>query len=243
MRISIIIPCKNEAGIVESLLDSLVRQTRQADEIIVVDSHCTDDTVARVKEYNKKLPLRVTAAVQKGPAHARNHGASKATGDMLVFADADLTFPKHFLQNFEKQINEKHFQAGSFTQIMQSDKLSIRAGSRLMNGYMYLMQHTPWPIGFSCMYITRTAFNAVHGFDTNLYLMEDYDLMLKAKRAGCAVNIIKIAYFASDRRYQNSSLRQALKGIYGELYRYTHGLRVTKPIYEYKMGGQSDRQK
>ena len=84
MKISIIIPCKNESGVVENLLDSLVRQTRPADEVIVVDSNCTDDTIARAKTYTKKLPLKTAAATQAGPAHARNRGASKATGDMLI---------------------------------------------------------------------------------------------------------------------------------------------------------------
>ena len=97
MKISIIIPCKNESGVVENLLDSLVQQTRPADEVIVVDSNCTDDTIARAKTYAKKLPLKTAAATQAGPAHARNRGASKATGDMLIFADADLILPEYFM--------------------------------------------------------------------------------------------------------------------------------------------------
>ena len=240
MKISIIIPCKNESGVVENLLDSLVRQTRPADEVIVVDSNCTDDTIARAKTYAKKLPLKTAAATQAGPAHARNRGASKATGDMLIFADADLILPEYFLQKFEEQINKKHLQVGSFLQRMQSNKFGIRAGAYLMNAYARLMQHTPWPIGFGCLYVTREVFDAVNGFDTSLYIMEDYDLILKAKRAKYRTGIINIAYSTSDRRYQNDSF-QVFKGIYGELYRYTHGLRITKPIYKYEMGGKQKK--
>ena len=115
---------------------------------------------------------------------------------------------------------------------MNSDNLAIRAGAHFMSGYMRLMQYTPWPIGFGCLYITKEAFNAVHGFDESLYIMEDYDIMLKAKRAGYKIGIIKMGCLASDRRYRNNSLRQIFRGIYGELYRYTHGLHITKPIYE-----------
>ena len=240
MKISIIIPCKNESGVVENLLDSLARQTRPADEVIVVDSNCTDDTIARAKTYTKKLPLKTAAATQVGPAHARNRGASKATGDMLIFADADLIFPEYFLQEFEKQINKKHLQAGSFIQRMRSNKFGIRAGAYLMNAYARLMQYTPWPIGFGCLYAAREVFDAVNGFDTSLYIMEDYDLILKAKRAKYRTGIINIAYSTSDRRYQNDSF-QVFKGIYGELYRYTHGLRITKPIYKYEMGGKQKK--
>ena len=109
-----------------------------------------------------------------------------------------------------------------------------------MNAYARLMQHTPWPIGFGCLYVTREVFDAVNGFDTSLYIMEDYDLILKAKRAKYRTGIINIAYSTSDRRYQNDSF-QVFKGIYGELYRYTHGLRITKPIYKYEMGGKQKK--
>ena len=87
----------------------------------------------------------------------------------------------------------------------------------------------------------QPAMPPLNGFDTSLFIMEDYDLILKAKRAKYKNGVIKITYLTSDRRYQNNSLRQALKGIYGELYRYTHGLRVTKPIYEYEMGGKQKK--
>ena len=110
-----------------------------------------------------------------------------------------------------------------------------------MNAYARLMQYTPWPIGFGCLYATREVFDALNGFDTSLYIMEDYDLILKAKRAKYKTGIIKITYHTLDRRYQNNSLRQVFKGIYGELYRYTHGLRVTKRIYEYEMGGKQKK--
>jgi hypothetical protein cdiviTM7_00105 len=238
MKISVIIPCRNEAGVIDHLLESLTIQTKKPDEIIVVDSASTDNTVECAEAYSSKLPLKIIKVSEKGSSKARNSGASEAAGDMLVFIDADTILPKYFIQSFENRVNEKHFQAGSFTQKMNSDNLAIRAGAHFMSGYMRLMQYTPWPIGFGCLYITKEAFNAVDGFDESLYIMEDYDIILQAKRAGYKIGIIKMGCLASDRRYRNNSLRQILRGIYGELYRYTHGLRITKPIYEYNMGGE-----
>lgn len=74
---------------------------------------------------------------------------------MLVFIDADTILPKYFIQSFENRVNEKHFQAGSFTQKMDSDNLAIRAGAHFMSGYMRLMQYTPWPIGFGCYILLK----------------------------------------------------------------------------------------
>lgn len=237
MKISVIIPCKNESDTVGKLLDSLYSQKRQADEIIVVNSNSTDDTIGVAKKYSKKLPLKIIDSKERGVAWARNNGAKVATGDMLIFVDADSILPEKFLSVFEQQVAEKGFQAGSFTQRINSKKPFIRLGARFMNCYMKLMSHTPWPIGISCLYITNDLFKKIDGFDTELFIMEDYDLILQAKRQGARISIINTIYYASDRRFLNNPM-QVLKGIYGELYRYTHGLRITKQIYKYEMGGK-----
>ena len=114
MKISVIIPCRNEAGIVNHLLESLTIQTKKPDEIIVVDSASTDNTVECAEAYSSKLPLKIIKVSEKGSSKARNSGASEAAGDMLVFIDADTILPKYFIQSFENRVNEKHFQAGSF---------------------------------------------------------------------------------------------------------------------------------
>lgn len=242
MQISLIIPCKNESGVVDKLLSSLLDQTRPADQIIVVNSHSSDDTVARAQAFADRLPLQTIDALKRGVANARNEGATAARGDMLVFIDADSTLPPTFLADFETQVTARHLEVGGFTNRMPSKKWGIRLGARLMNGYLRFMQHTPWPIAFTCLYARRDAFRTLEGFDAELYIMEDYDLALRAHRAGFKVGVVTSPFIASDRRFiENPS--QARRGLYGELYRYTHGLRVTKPIYEYHMGGKKRDEK
>jgi glycosyltransferase involved in cell wall biosynthesis len=72
MQISLIIPCKNESGVVDKLLSSLLDQTRPADQIIVVNSHSSDDTVARAQAFADRLPLQTIDALKRGVANARN---------------------------------------------------------------------------------------------------------------------------------------------------------------------------
>lgn len=237
MKLSVIIPCKNEAGTVDRLLASLEAQTRPADEIIVVDSLSTDQTVRHANQFRDHLPLHVVATTQNGVARARNRGGDSATGDMLLFMDADTMLPNQFIEQFLAQINNRRLEAGGFTQRMDSHSLGIRVGSRIMNLYARIMQYTPWPIAFSCIFSSREVFATIKGFDAEIFIMEDYDYVLRAKRAHYKVGICTVPFTASDRRYRNSASHTIWKGIYAEIYRYTHGLKITRPLFRYDMGG------
>ena len=59
MNVSVIIPCKNEAKQLPLLLDSLRQQTIAPNEVVVVDSNCTDDTIAIAKQYRDTLPIHI----------------------------------------------------------------------------------------------------------------------------------------------------------------------------------------
>lgn len=242
MKISVVIPCKNEEAVLGDLLGSLAAQTRPADEIVVVDSHCTDNTISLAKSYSDRLPMVVVAAEEKGVAHARNTGGKKADGDYLVFLDADAIVPSHFIERIEASISQKGWEVAGISQRMPSKKRGLRIGARVMNGYARVMAHTPWPIAMSSLVSSHKAFETLEGFDPKIWIMEDYDYALRAHRAGFQFGIITNTYFnASDRRFTNTGTKDSLKGIYAELYRYTHGLRITKPLYRYDMGGTSSK--
>lgn len=241
MRVSVIIPCKNEVGVVDALLKCLKHQSRHADEIVVVDSHSSDGTAAHVRKIAGRLPLVVTKARRKGVAEARNHGARKATGDILLFLDADSTIPRDFLEKFLQQKRRRALQVGGFTQRMPSKQLGLRIGARMMNGYARLMSHTPWPIAFSAVFADATAFKALNGFDPEIFIMEDYDFVYRARKQGFPVGTIHIPFYASDRRYVGPGSPPMWRGFYAEFYRYTHGMRITKPLFDYEMGGKKKR--
>lgn len=86
MTISVIIPAYNSGATISRALESVLRQSRQADEIITVDDGSTDDT----REVIKNFP-EVTYIHQdnQGPAAARNNGAKTAKGEYIAFLDSD----------------------------------------------------------------------------------------------------------------------------------------------------------
>lgn len=103
--ISVIIPVYNEEQDISACLKSLKSQFYKNIEIIVVDDGSTDKT----KEILKKLQranykLQIIHQNHKGPGSARNLGASKASGEILVFVDADMTFDKYFIEKLVSPI-------------------------------------------------------------------------------------------------------------------------------------------
>ena len=90
-QISIIIPTYNEAKYIKTCLESLTQQSLLPYEIIIVDDGSTDKTVEAL------LGFRILRQVHKGAGAARNLGAKHATGDILVFVDADMEFDPDFL--------------------------------------------------------------------------------------------------------------------------------------------------
>lgn len=244
MKLSVIIPCKNEVGTLEHLLDSLTLQSHPADEVIVVDSHSTDATASVAKSYEDRLPIKVVTAQKKGLAHARNEGAQQASHELLMFIDADVQLPKNCLAKLHQAVTKRHLQVGGFAQHMATSSAGLKFGSYFMNGYVRVMSCTPWPIFFSCFFITKEFHQKLNGFDSEVWIMEDYDYAYRARKAGAKFGLVRGTHFvASSRRFEQKDTHAVLKAAYAEIYRYTHGMRITKPLFTYEMGGEEKTKK
>ena len=109
-RISVVIPAYNEAASIGPCLASLLRQTWRDVELIVVDDGSTDAT----RDIAGRYPVQLLAADHRGPAAARNLGARTASGEILVFVDADMHFDPAFLERLTEPIR-RDGAAGTFT--------------------------------------------------------------------------------------------------------------------------------
>lgn len=94
MRFSVILPVYNRATSLAPALESVLNQTRPADEIIVMDDGSSDDIRSALAPYAGRI--RVLHQANAGVAAARNAAAAAATGDWLTFQDSDdLWTPTH----------------------------------------------------------------------------------------------------------------------------------------------------
>jgi glycosyltransferase involved in cell wall biosynthesis len=92
MKVSVIVPTRDRAGLLARCLDSLVAQTLPADqfEVVVVDNGSTDDTRSVAKSYGDKLRLQYLYAAEPGLHVGRHAGMQSASSPILVFCDDDI---------------------------------------------------------------------------------------------------------------------------------------------------------
>ena len=108
--ISVIIPAYNAENVITSCLLSLQKQSldNKCFEVLVVDDGSTDRTIQKTQS----MGVRVICQSNSGPASARNRGAIEASGEILVFTDADCELERDFLQNICRPIQENSNIAG-----------------------------------------------------------------------------------------------------------------------------------
>jgi len=105
--ISIIIPVYNEEKVIGECLKSLQSQTYEPYEIILIDDGSTDKTLKIIRNWKFEIgDLKLLRQEHKGPGPARNLGASKAKGEILVFVDSDMTFDRDFIKELVSPILE-----------------------------------------------------------------------------------------------------------------------------------------
>jgi len=100
--VSIIVPTRNEAGNIESVFRRIPIIFKDY-ELIFVEGHSTDDTLEEISKQIKRHPkVRSSIYIQegKGKGDAVRLGFSKASGDILMILDADLTMPPENLPRF-----------------------------------------------------------------------------------------------------------------------------------------------
>ena len=97
--VSIIVPIYNTAKYLPKCLDSILNQTYQNLEIILVDDGSTDDSGTIAKNYAKKdSRIKVIHQENAGQSSARNLGLKKSTGEYISFIDSDDTIAKTFVE-------------------------------------------------------------------------------------------------------------------------------------------------
>lgn len=102
--ISVIATVLNEGDHMRRLLDSLAAQTVAPDEIVIVDGGSRDHTVAVLREYESKLPLRVLIEPGANISAGRNRAIAAAQGDIIAATDAGVVLDGAWLERITQPL-------------------------------------------------------------------------------------------------------------------------------------------
>jgi len=110
MKVTVIATVKNEGHSIRRLLASLLSQTRQPDEIVIVDGGSTDDTFSILQEYaHQRCPfLRVLHAPGANISAGRNLAIQAASGEVIVSTDAGVRFGPDWLKRLVEPFEMNH---------------------------------------------------------------------------------------------------------------------------------------
>ncbi len=104
--ITVIIPLYNKEHYVLRAVQSLLEQTQQPDQIIIINDASTDNSVAVLQPIltaNQSLMELVHNETNKGVSYTKNVGISKASSDYIMFLDADDSYDIHFIELVKKE--------------------------------------------------------------------------------------------------------------------------------------------
>lgn len=122
-RVSVIIPIYNVQDYLVACLDSVLHQTYTDFEVVCVDDCSTDDSLEILKEYAQNdARIKIWENEEnRGQAYARNIGLSNATGDFVLFVDADDLICPNLLEKCIEAANDSDMVCFDYRQVMDSE--------------------------------------------------------------------------------------------------------------------------
>ncbi|HEX7367305.1 MAG TPA: TIGR04283 family arsenosugar biosynthesis glycosyltransferase [Pelobium sp.] len=194
MFLSIIIPTFNESENIQKLIHQLQLSNHKNKEIIISDGGSTDDTELKVKA----LGVTFLKSPKKGRAQQLNFAASKSKGDILYFVHADTLPPLTYFEDIEHAVADG-FAIGCYRFQFDSKKKMLK-----FNAYCTRFDRLMCRGGDQSLFITRKLFNELGGYCEAHKIMEDYDIIIRARKTH-QFKIIPKNVVVSARKYDYNS--------------------------------------
>ena len=108
-KISIILPVYNSQNTIARTIDSIIKQTYDNYELIIINDGSTDNSESICLEYADKYKrIKYIRIENKGVSNARNLGIDNATGNYVMFIDSDDEYYKNTLETVYKYIEQRN---------------------------------------------------------------------------------------------------------------------------------------
>ena len=180
--VSVVIPTFNHAKFLKKALDSVVAQTFQNWEAVVVNNFSTDNTIEVVNSFADPRIKLFNFSNNGVIAASRNHGLKEAAGDFIAFLDSDDVWYPNKLQKCVEQASAGyqficHGELWINNDLTQRTVMYGPASNATYNRLLYKGNC----ISTSTTFIAKSLLGSVQGFDENpeIITTEDYDLWLR----------------------------------------------------------------
>ncbi|MBI3070132.1 MAG: glycosyltransferase [Candidatus Levybacteria bacterium] len=219
MKISFITTVLEEEEAIDAFLDSLLKQTKQPKELIVVDAGSRDLTVKKIKSFQKTHPtimIRIIIVKRANRARGRNEAIKNAKGDIIVCCDVGCSLDKNWLKNITEPFKDPKIDvvAGYYKPITNN------IFEKCLAAYTCVMPDRLDPKNFlpssRSIAFKKIAWQKVGGYPENLDTCEDLVFAKKLKKAGFKFKIRKdaIVYWRQRKNLKEAAL---------QFYRYAEG--------------------
>ena len=206
--VSVIVPAYNEENYLEPALRSVIGQNYNPLELIVVPNGCTD----RTAEVAARFTPHVFDTTQRGIGRSKNVGYEKATGDLVVFLDADTQMQEGVLDLIVDALSGKY--VGGKTKVLPDDDsfgakayfAYVNSCGRLSQALTYL--NPKWNNGAgACLFSPHDQLDSLkrrdgYVFRPDLKAMEDVDLISRLRAEGPFKFLTKKGVVTSTRRFK-----------------------------------------
>ena len=183
MKISVITATYNSAATVRDTFESILSQTFQNYEYIVIDGNSKDETVGRIKEYSSKFGgrMRWISEPDKGIYDAMNKGISMATGDIIGILNSD----DFYTSNDVLEAVDNVFMYGDVDSVYGDVHYVDDKNLKKCVRYYSSKSFRRWKMRFGYMpahpsfYCKKEIYEKFGKFDTTLKIASDFECLLR----------------------------------------------------------------
>lgn len=201
-KISVVIPLYNKKSHILDCIDSILSQSYQPQEIVIVDDGSRDGSaqVVEQQDFDTEVEIRLFKQKNQGVSVARNQGVAKAKSDYVAFLDADDIWLPFFLEEMVNLVNRfptvgfytSKYQCVGENEQYADAKIDMQALEQngfdpygmLIDNYFDIAAKGDLPFMVSSSMISKRLFKRVGGFPVGEAIGEDQDLFAKVALKG-----------------------------------------------------------
>jgi len=213
LKISIITSVYNNQKTIKDAINSVLEQTYENVEYIIVDGGSSDDTVSIVKSYGNKISKFVSER-DKGIYDGLNKGIDLATGDVVAFLHSDDIYASPtILEDVAKAFQSDEHLDGVYGDLVYTPKSDTSKVLRYWKSKDFdeTLLAKGWMPAHPTLFLKREVYEKYGGFDLSFKIAGDYDFMLRVLSAGIKVKYItEVLYKMRVGGESNKSLKNII---------------------------------